>query len=229
MMHRVLITGASRGLGLAFSKRYATAGWRVFACCRRPHKAVALQRLAQAGRLSVHQLDVADHGQIRNLANELRAEPIDLLLNNAGVYGFRSGFGSIDYQEWRRVLAINVMAPIRMAESFVDHVAHSRRKLMVAITSKMGSISDNTSGNSYIYRTSKTALNMAFKSMAVDLASRAIACAVIHPGWVKTDMGGPNAPIDTDASATGVFSVIEGLSLESSGKFYNYDGREIPW
>jgi len=229
-MHRILITGANRGLGLGLATRYAAMGWRVFATCRQPEQAKSLHAVADRyPDVSLHRLDISDFAAAQNLAAELRNERLDVLLNNAAVYGYRACFGAVDHEEWLRVFAVNAIAPMRLAEAFVDHVARSERKAIVALSSKMGSIGDNNSGNSYIYRTTKTALNMVYRSMAVDLAPRGIACAVIHPGWVKTDMGGPNALIDVDTSVTGMVKVIDHLTLETSGKFYNYDGREIPW
>ncbi len=226
-MPTVLITGANRGIGLEFARVFAADGWNVHACCRQPEKAAKLKALA--GEVSVHRLDVTNGLQVAGLARELAEEPIDLLLNNAGIYGPRTGFAQTDYDEWAPVFQVNVMAPLRMAERFVRQVAGSERKLIANISSKMGSIGDNARGGSYIYRSSKAALNMVVKSLSVDLAGRGISVVAFHPGWVQTDMGGSEAALTVAESVAGMRAVIEGLGPADNGKFFNYDGSEIPW
>lgn len=230
-MPTVLITGANRGLGLEFVRQYAQDGWRVHACARDPKAATALADLAGAssGRVQVHALDVADFAQIERLGQALRDEAIDLLLNNAGVYPRDEDFGRLDYAGWERAFRVNTLAPIRMAEVFLEQVARSQRRLIVNITSLMGSIGDNGSGGSYAYRSSKAALNMATKSMSIDLRDRGITAIVMHPGWVKTDMGGPGAPTEAPESVSGMRKVIERLTPADSGKFYDHEGDELPW
>ncbi|MFQ5775502.1 MAG: SDR family oxidoreductase [Kiloniellaceae bacterium] len=230
-MPSVLITGASRGIGLAFARSFAGDGWRVHACCRNPDKARDLRALCEAsgGAATVHRLDVTDGLKVASLARELAEEAIDILLNNAGVYGPKTGFGETDYDKWLPVFAVNTLAPMRMAERFVEHVARSRRRLIVNISSWMGSIAENTSGGAYVYRSSKAALNMVCKSLAIDLAPRGITAVVLHPGWVKTDMGGPNAAITPAESVEGMRLVIDRLTAKDSGKFLSFDGSEIPW
>lgn len=226
----VLITGANRGLGLEFVKQYAEAGWQVIACCRWPDEAKALQALAErhAEQVEVHQLDVANFEEIDALALILQGRAIDLLINNAGVYP-QSEFGDIDYEAWAEAFHINSMAPMKMVEAFVDHVAASNLKKIVTLSSKMGSLDDNTSGGSYIYRSTKTAVNMVMKSLSIDLKPRGIASTILHPGWVRTEMGGPNGLIDAPESVAGLRRVIENLTLENSGRFVAYDGKEIAW
>ncbi|ADE16396.1 short-chain dehydrogenase/reductase SDR [Nitrosococcus halophilus Nc 4] len=232
-MPSLLITGANRGIGLEFAKQYAKAGWRVLACCRHPDKAEALEQLASQheGLLNLHALDVANFDQIDSLAADLADEKIDLLVNNAAIYPDtdQRGFGSTDYQAWMHAFCVNSMAPLKMAEAFVNQIASSQQKKIVCITSKMGSIADNTRGGCYLYRSSKAALNMVVKSLSVDLAPQGIIAASLHPGWVKTDMGGPHALITTQESVAGMRQVIEQLTPAQSGKFYAYDGQEIPW
>lgn len=227
-MPTTLITGANRGLGLEFARQYSENGWRVIATCRRPEMAHKLETLCC--NVETHLLDVTDFAHVENLAHALDHEKIDLLINNAGVYGPQSaGLGELDYEEWEQVLKVNAISPLKICESFADHVASSGLKIMAAITSKMGSISDNTSGGSYFYRSSKAALNAAMKSLAYDLKPRGITVAILHPGWVRTDMGGNNALIDADESVAGMRKVIASLKLEDSGKFLSFDGAEIPW
>jgi NAD(P)-dependent dehydrogenase (short-subunit alcohol dehydrogenase family) len=233
MSPQALITGANRGLGLEFVKQLSAQGWRVFACCRDPQQADNLNQLAQAsaGKISVHPLVVEDSAQIQQLARQLQGQAIDLLINNAGMYtgGVSERFGQISTPDWLRVFQVNTIAPLKMAESFVAHVAQSQLKTIATITSKMGSIADNTSGGVYIYRSTKAALNMVMKSLALDVEPSGIKVALLHPGWVKTDMGGPNALITAQQSVAGMLQVILNLGWQDSGRFLAYDGTEIEW
>jgi NAD(P)-dependent dehydrogenase (short-subunit alcohol dehydrogenase family) len=228
-----LITGANRGIGLEFCRQYAAEGWRVLACSRYPEKSDALNKLAAENPelIKVHVLDVADHVEIDRLARLLADESIDLLINNAGIYpdSDKIGFGHTDYAEWMQAFRINTMAPLRMAETFAAQIARGKQKIIVTITSKMGSIADNSGGGSYLYRSSKAAANMVVKSLSIDLKPLGITAVVFHPGWVKTDMGGPNAMISAEQSVSGIRQVISGLSPDDSGKFFGYDGQAIPW
>ena len=237
-MKTALITGASRGIGLEFCRQYAAEGWRVLACSRHPEKSEALAKLAAQypELIETHALDVADHAQIEHLAQVLEGESpapayIDLLINNAGICpdSDKRGFGHTDYAEWTRAFRINTMAPLKMAETFATQIARSKQKTIVTITSKMGSISDNSGGGSYLYRSSKAAVNMVVKSLAIDLKPLGITTVVFHPGWVRTDMGGPNAMISPEQSVSGMRHVISGLAPADSGKFFAYDGQPIPW
>ena len=188
----VLITGTNRGIGLEFVKQYAPDGWNVIACCRDPQSATALQSLASTHHnVQIIALDVADFTQIDAVALQLKDRKIDVLINNAGVYP-ESSLGDVDFNDWATAFKINSMAPLKMAEAFMPHVTASQLKKIATLSSKMGSIDDNTSGGSYIYRTTKTALNMVMKSLSIDLKPYGIAVLTLHPGWVLTDMGGPN-------------------------------------
>jgi len=226
-MPTVMITGANRGIGLELARQYAGEGCRVIATCRRPGQADALRALG--GNVSVHGLDVRDGDGVAGLASALSDTPIDILINNAGIYGEKVGLGSLNFENWLEVLAVNSVAPLRVAEAFLEHVAAGSGKTIVMVTSKMGSITDNTSGGAYIYRSSKAALNAAAKSLALDIAPRGMKCILLHPGWVQTDMGGPNALISVEESAGGMRGVIDGLSDEDNGGFFDYSGKPIPW
>jgi NAD(P)-dependent dehydrogenase (short-subunit alcohol dehydrogenase family) len=237
-MKTALITGANRGIGLEFCRQYAADGWRILGCSREPKKSDALNKLAAQfpGLIKTYPLDVTDHGQIEQLAQALAGESpgidsIDLLINNAGIYpdADSRGFGHTDYQEWMRAFRINTMAPLKMAETFAPQIARSKQKTIVTITSKMGSIADNSGGGSYLYRSSKAAVNMVVKSLAIDLKAAGVTAVVFHPGWVKTDMGGPNAMISTEQSVSGMRQAISRLTIADSGKFFGYDGQVIPW
>ncbi len=231
-MPSALITGANRGLGLEFARQYLADGWQVHAACRDPTSASELRRLADTSgnKLRIMALDVTDPMSVKAAAVELDGQAIDLLLNNAGVGGARGQtIGNIDYDGWGKVLDVNTMGPMRVSEAFVDHVARSERKLIVTLTSGMGSIADNTSGGSIAYRSSKAAVNMVMRSLAIDLAPRGITCVVVNPGWVQTDMGGPHATITPAESVTKLRGLFEALEPAQSGMFFNHDGREYPW
>ena len=228
-MPSVLITGANRGLGFEFARQYGADGWRVFATCRHPNSATALQGLTKTGTLRVLRLDVTDDATIKEASRQIE-EPIDVLINSAGISGPRDqSTGKVDFRFWREVLDVNTMGPLRVTEAFIPHLTRSERKLVVTITSGMGSIGDNTSGGSIPYRSSKAAVNMVMRSAAIDLKPRGIIAVVINPGWVKTDMGGAEAPLTAAQSVGAMKHLIGSLGPTQSGKFFNYDGREYPW
>ena len=228
----VLITGANRGIGLEWARQYAESGWRVLATCRRPEEAHALWRLAEAQpQLSVLRLDVTEVEQLRTLQLDLEGVRIDVLLNNAGVYldKFMGEFGGIDYETWLRTFAVNTLGAVRVSEAFIEHVARSRKKRVVATSSHMGSIADIGAPGSYAYRSSKAALNAAMKGLSHAFAQRGIGVLMLHPGWVQTRMGGPDAPITPEQSVRGMRGLIEDFKPEHNGRFFRYDGSEIPW
>jgi NAD(P)-dependent dehydrogenase (short-subunit alcohol dehydrogenase family) len=229
-MPSIMITSANRGLGLEFVRQYAADGWRIFAACRNPDAAADLHETTRTGSVTVFPMDVTDLSSVRHAAAGLNGESIDVLLNSAGIIG-KPGqrTGHIDYESWEQVLNVNTMGPLRVTEAFVEHVARSERKLIVTITSGLGSLTDNTSGGSIPYRSSKAAVNMAMRSAAIDLAPRGIACVLVNPGWVKTDMGGLGAPLTPSESVAALKSLIATFSLAHSGKFFHYDGREYAW
>ena len=226
-MPTFLLTGASRGLGIEFVKHYAAAGWRVHACARDADTA-ALK--AVKGDVRRHSLDVTDFAATASLAASLKGEAIDVLLANAGIAGREAtDLGHIDADVWLETFRVNALAPVKLAEAFVDHVAASQRKAMVAISSRLGSIGLNHEGGRYAYRASKAALNMAWKSLATDTKARGLTCVVLHPGWVSTDMGGAAAPVTPPVSVAGMTKVIEGLKPADNGGFINYDGARFEW
>ncbi|MDP2903259.1 MAG: SDR family oxidoreductase [Methylovulum sp.] len=231
-MATVFITGANRGLGLEFCRQYAEEDWTVIACCRKPEPSSALATLAEKfPTIQIETLDVADFGQIDALSQKLSTVPIDVLINNAGVYGDNSTnrFGHLDYQAWSNTLLVNTLAPVKMAEAFLNQIKAGDIKLIANISSLMGSMADNASGGSLLYRTSKAALNAAMKSLAIALKQQAIGVLIFHPGWVKTDMGGANALINANESVSGMCHVIDNFSLDQSGCFVKYDGTTMPW
>lgn len=231
-MPTVLITGANRGLGLEFCRQYLREGWNVLACCRSPEKAAALAELAKPEpRLRVLGLDVGDFAAIDALAARLKGTPIDVLICNAAIYGDtpNTAFGRIDYARWLDALRINTLAPVKLTEAFVDHLRSGESRLTVAITSLMGSMGDNSSGGSILYRSSKAGLNAAMKSLSFDLRGFGIGVLIVHPGWVRTDMGGRNAPLQASESVAGMRQVIADYQPSHSGQFLNYRGEIQPW
>ena len=231
-MPTVLVTGANRGLGLEFVRQYAADGWRVYAGCRAPSAADALQALAaaSAGLLSIHALEVRDRASIQRLAAELAGQPIDLLINNAAIWGSaKQVLGGLDDRIWAEVLDVDVVGPVRVTEAFLENVAASVRRTVVMLSSRLGSIALNDSGGRLMYRAAKAGLNAVAKSLAVDLAPRGIVCVALSPGWARTDMGGPQAPLSPVDSIAGMRRVIEGLDLTQSGQFLAYDGTTVPW
>lgn len=227
-MPSVLITGANRGLGLEFTRQYAADGWRVFAACRDP--AGARDLAAVEGDVSAETLDVDDGPQVAALANKLSGQPIDVLINNAGIYGPKDVTrDTVNYDAWGQVFRTNAMSPLAVSAAFAANVAQGGQKKIITLSSIMGSIAENDSSGDFIYRSSKAAVNAVMKSLAGDLKSEGITVAVLHPGWVRTDMGGPDAAIEAPESVTGIRAVIAGLKESDSGRFLNYDGTEIPW
>jgi NAD(P)-dependent dehydrogenase (short-subunit alcohol dehydrogenase family) len=226
-MPTVMITGANRGLGLEFAREYASEGWTVIATCRDPAKASELKAAGKA--IEVHGLDVADFPAIDRLAEKLKGRPIDVLINNAGVIGSERRLGELDGERWLATLRVNSVAPILVAQAFLANLRAGADKKAVFITSMMGSIADNSSGGYYDYRSSKAALNAAVKSFAIDTAPESMIAVVLHPGWVQTDMGGPNAPVARATSVGNMRKVIARLKQRDSGRFFNFDGKELPW
>jgi len=236
-MPTILITGANRGLGLEFTKQYLDIGWRVHACCRQPDSADALNELTaqHAGHLFIHQLEVTDFRQIDQLADQLRDEKIDVLLNNAGVFGpkvtnddNRQSFGTMDYDIWYDVFRTNTMAPLKMAEAFIDHVAASELKKIVVITSLIGSIADTQAGY-YAYGTSKAGVSKAFATLALDVESRGIGVGVFCPGWVPTEMGGPMGDVDVKDSIAGLRARIDQIRPGRVPDFRRYNNDLLNW
>ena len=230
-MTTVLITGTNRGIGLEFVMQYLERGDNVLATCRHPHQEDELVRLATANNaLQLLPLDVNEESSMAELAELVSDRAIDIFINNAGVYGPRdASFGRVRGADWQPVMWVNAIAPLLLTQHLIGSLRQGTDKKLVFITSKAGSIDDNRGGGSYIYRSSKTALNSAVRSLSVDLAREGFSVALMHPGWVLTEMGGPNALIDTKTSVDGMINVITGLNPDQSGQFFNYDGSPIAW
>lgn len=232
-MATILITGSNRGLGLEWVRQHAADGWRVHATCRQPEQADELHALAHGhSNITIHRLDVTAADQIAALATELRDQPIDRLVNNAGVYfeqWDRDPLGAIDFAAWEQTLRVNTLGAVRVTEAFADQVARSEQRLVLVITSHMGSIADIGSPRSYAYRSSKAALNAAMKGIALELRPRGVGLLLLHPGWVRTRMGGDAAPYTPQQSVNGMRQLAERFRMEQSGRFFRFDGAELPW
>lgn len=218
-MPSVLITGANRGIGLEFARQYSSDGWDVVATAR--ESGAELEQL----QVRHERLDMEDLDSIAGFSRRLNS--LDLLIANAGTYGPRSVTSAEDGRNWSETFVVNTIAPFLLAQSVLPLVARAGGKL-IAITSRMGSIEDNSSGGYIAYRSSKTALNSAWRSLAVDTKGK-VTAAVLHPGWVQTRMGGASAPLTTEQSVSGMRRLIDRLEPGQSGRFWSYDGSEIPW
>ena len=225
-MPTVMITGASRGIGLEFVRQYAGEGWRVIALCRNP--AAATDLAAVAGDVTVGAIDVDDMASVTAASAAFADSPIDLLINNAGINVRAASLQDVDYEGWLRNLDTNILGPIRVVQAFLPQVKAGDGKKLVYISSKMGSIAENTGGG-MIYRTSKTGLNMAVSCLALELAPKHITSLLFHPGHVRTDMGGAAAPVTTGESVSGMRKVIAGAGMADNGQFFNYDGAALLW
>ena len=231
MTKTVFITGANRGIGLEFTRRFLIAGAKVIASCRYPDKADALHSLQTKypQMLSLLPLDMLDENAIQQIGNEV-AEPIDILILNAGISGQRGvTIGNINLANMRQVFTTNSFAPVCLADALLSQVRQSDEKLIIVISSKMGSIDDNRSGRSYAYRGSKAALNAMMFSMSVDVKAEGIKVLILHPGSVQTDMSGPNALIDAQTSVAGMYNIIANAANYVSGTFIDYKDETILW
>ena len=226
-----LVTAGNRGIGLEYVTQLLERGDRVTTTAREPDEADALHELLDEypDRSELYRLDVTDPDSVAHLERELAGETVDVLINNAGRLTRGGGPDDFDFQEIRGDFEVNAIGPLRVVEAVLPALRRADEAKIVNMTSKMGSIADNGSGGSYAYRMSKAALNMATVSLARDLSEEGIIAFVIHPGWVKTRMGGSNALITTERSVTNMLEVIDGATLEDSGEFHEWNGNEIPW
>jgi NAD(P)-dependent dehydrogenase (short-subunit alcohol dehydrogenase family) len=222
-----LVTGANRGLGLAFVRAYASRGFRVHACCRQPEQAHQLRRLA--GDITLHRWDARDPTAARMLADRLAGEGIDHLIACAAIAGPNDPPEALDVPAWFETLLVNCIAPLQLAAALSRHVAQSHERKIIAISSSLASIGDNRTGGLWAYRCSKAALNMAWRNLAIDLRGAGIICALLDPGWVRTAMGGPAAPLSPEESVRGMLAVIDRLRPEDSGSFLSWRGELRPW
>ncbi|WP_109356397.1 SDR family oxidoreductase [Sphingorhabdus sp. EL138] len=221
-MGTVLITGANRGIGLEMAKQYADNGWDVIGTAREPEKATELNAINNAKTM---QLDAADDDSVASFMNQLGDQPVDLYINNAGIFGPQE----FDRDGWLELFNVNVVAPVKLANALKDNVAKSNDKKMVVISSQVGSITENDSGEMMYYRSSKAAVNQAWKSLSNQWKDEGLTLTMMHPGWVQTDMGGAHADLTPQESVSGMRQVIDQTSHMQTGSFHDYSGREIPW
>ena len=236
-MPTVLVTGANRGLGYEHVKQYAQKGWKVIACARNPKKATELDNLKDKydDNFIIEQLEVIDHPRIEELAEKYSNTPIDILINNAGTTGPLGVPGAMDYQKidsmdyeiWRDILEVNLISPFKVATAFHDHIAQSEKKLLIMMSSDLGSIEQNTFGGFYSYRASKAALNIISKGMSVDWQDLTV--IALAPGWCKTYLGGEEAEIHPDESVENQQAMFEKIISSNSGMFLDRFGKEVPW
>ncbi|MDG2473851.1 MAG: SDR family oxidoreductase [Paracoccaceae bacterium] len=231
-MKNVFITGTNRGLGLELVRQYLKNGRKVFATCRDIRVAselVSLQKESD-GMLEILDLNLFSDDSINKLSEMLSDSPIDLFVNNAGMMGPRNlQLGGVNGGSWAEVFRVNTIAPLLIVQNLLENISSGKEKKMIFISSRVGSIEENSGGAMYAYRSSKTALNQVVKSLSIDLLDRGLTSVALHPGWVLTDMGGPNALIDVETSVAGMISVINGICNSDNGKFFNYDGSMIRW
>lgn len=221
----VLITGANRGLGLEFARQLHEAGAKVIGTARKPEAATELKAIG----VRVEQLDVADPASVAALADLLDGEALDILLNNAGIFFNRGSFDTEDPAEFLRVLDVNTVGPLRVTLALLPNLRLGERKLVMNMSSGLGSIAKNERGSMAAYRTSKAGLNMLTRTMAADLSSENFICVAMSPGWVRTDMGGQDANLSPQESVAGMLSVLAPLTPEDSGKYLSFDGSEMAW
>jgi NAD(P)-dependent dehydrogenase (short-subunit alcohol dehydrogenase family) len=226
-MPTALVSGAGRGLGFELARQYAADGWRVIGTVRDAKAEAALSTLG--ANVLARRLELTDHSQIAELAASLEGEPIDVLFCSAGLYGPQGmRLGNLDYEAWEQVLRVNLLGPAALAETLVENVAASERRIIAMMSSRLGSIAE-ARGSSPLYATSKAALNALARGLSLALANRGVIVVALSPGWVRTDMGGRNAPLAPEVSVSGLRKVIESLSPSDSGRFLGYDGTEIAW
>ena len=221
----VVLTGANRGLGLEFARQLVARGDRVIATARHPEEASELRRLD----VRVEPLDVSDPGSVKSFAAAIAGQPVDVLINNSGKGGGRDPFEKTDWADVATFFEVNAIGPMRVAQALLPNLHLGKRRLIASVTSRMGSIDDNTSGGAYGYRASKSALNMFNKSLSIDLAREGFTCVVLHPGWVRTDMGGAAAPLEPPESIAGMLKVLDDATPTDSGHFFGHDGKIVPW
>jgi NAD(P)-dependent dehydrogenase (short-subunit alcohol dehydrogenase family) len=242
-MRSVMITGASRGIGLEFVRQHLADGYQVYATCHKIAGAEHLMALQSNGRgkIDIIEMDVTNAAQVKAVAKRLNGMPVDVLINNAGTvepifYGSGAYEGNddpdlrnYDFDAWLELLKTNVLGPARVCGAFVDNLSAGERPIAVNISSTLASIGTTWQAGRYAYRTSKAALNMLTRSIGEWYAKRGIILVSISPGWTRSEMGGPKATNSVEESVNGVRNVIAGLTMAEAGKFFNFNGQTIPW
>jgi len=229
LMQTIIITGANRGIGLELTRQYLQANQRVVATCRSPAAADELATLTSNPNLQVVQLDVADSQSVATFGAFIKGKVIDTLINNAGVMGgSHQSLHDMNAETWLATFNTNTIAPLMLTSVLLENLKLADRPRIVSVSSYMGSISRPGTG-AYAYRSSKAALNKVTQVMAEELRAEGIIACPVHPGWVRTDMGGSSADLSVEESAGGLIAVIDNLSMAQSGRFWNWNGEELPW
>lgn len=224
----VLITGSNRGLGLALVRHYVKENWQVIATYRT--RSSELNELSSHPKVRLESLDVSDEDSINKLSKRLHGLSIDVLINNAGIYGVTpTPLSEVNADDFMRCLQVNSLGPLLVSRALAHNVSLSSRRIIVNISSRLGSIGANDWGSWYIYGTSKTVLNRVSVQLASTLSDRGIIVTAVHPGWVETEMGGAGAPVTASQSAEGIFNVAQSLKFEDSGTFRDFTGAPWPW
>lgn len=228
-METIVITGANRGIGLELAKQFLQEGKDVIATCRVLNAAKELRALKELGNLSLYELEVTNDASVLKFTETLSGESIDVLINNAGVMGpEQQSLNQMNYESWSYTFAVNAMAPFHLATSLLNNLKMSINPRIITISSQMGSLNRKSKG-AYAYRSSKAAVNKVMQVLATELEPESIIVCPVHPGWVKTDMGGAEAEITVEESAVGLVNVINNLTKEQSGRFWTWQGVEHPW
>ena len=228
-MQRVLVTGSSRGIGLELCRHFLAQGERVIATCRQPDKADLLGELAVNPNLQILALEVADPASVDRLVASLNGSVVDVLVNNAGIMGGEhQSMEDMDYLAWQEAFEVNTMAPFRLTTALLDNLLLAERPRVVTLSSQMGALHRQSTG-AFAYRSSKAAVNKVMQVLALELQSRGVAVCPVHPGWVRTDMGGDGADISVEECVSGLATFINGMSMEHSGRFWTWEGKEHPW
>jgi len=228
---RYVVTGTNRGIGLEFVRQLLARGDRVVAGARAPEQAPRLLALADQhpGQLVVLPCDVTDDASVRAFADALSPEPVDVLINNAGMSGSKGPIDGLELDAVRTQFEVNAMGPLRVTTALLPALRRGQGRKIANVGSERASLHNNTTGGRYPYRMSKVALNAASRSLAADLKGEGLAVVILHPGWVQTRMGGPEAPVPVTESVTGMLRVLDALTPETTGRFVDYRGEEIPW
>jgi len=228
-METILITGANRGIGLELTKRLLASGNKVIATTRHPNQSAELAVLGRSTLLTISQLDVTDSDSVDRLNNELSGITIDVLINSAGIMGGdHQSINDMDYSSWKETFGVNTIAPFRIVTTFRENLQKSNNPRVITLSSQMGALSRKSTG-SYSYRSSKAAANKVMQVLATELEADGIVVCPVHPGWVRTDMGGDEADISVEESAAGLVELINSLTMEHSGRFWTWEGLEHSW
>ena len=228
-MANVLITGANRGIGLELARGYAADGDRVFACCRSGSADLDALARGSGGKVTVHTMDVGDGASIAGAAQTIGAGPIDILINNAGILGGHpQTLDAIDFDAWMDAFRVMTIGPFRVVQTFLPNLRAAAAPKVMTVTSQLAA-STWPFGTTYAYASAKAGVNKVMQTLALDLKGDNIAVSMIHPGWVKTDMGGAGADITPQDSAAGIRKVVADLSMRDTGTFYKWNGDIHPW